>query len=245
MTPKVIFNGIAREISVISGTLELNVQTDLYSYWKEWVKTNDNSKFLAAFRTTAGDSLGAGKIISPYFFIINNWVIRPADADHTLLIEGNLYADPVTNDIIVPSTGSYTVNAILQRAVDAITTTVSGSGGGLTTAQDYKLTSTYLATGITTASIDEVITSQSLADNKFGTVITSQSLADTKLNEILAQGTSSLTPDQADMLLRLYQVMGLDPTKPLVVTEHARTVSAEISQSFVVSGSKVTVTRTI
>jgi len=230
---KVLFNGPAREIAVISGTVELDAQIDLYSDWKEWVKDGDNSKYLPAFRTTAGDDIGGGKAISPYFFIINNWVIRPADADHTLLIAGNLYSDPAANDIVVPATGAFTVNVVLERAVDAITTTVSGSGGGLTADQDFKLTETYQTTGDLTSSVSDVLTSQSLADADLIEIITSQSLAD---------ASGSLSPDQANQLLRLYEVMGLDPTKPLVVTPRARTVASDISQSIETSGDTVTVT---
>lgn len=57
-----------------------------------------------------------------------------------------------------------------------------------------------------------------------------------------------LTVDQADQLLRLYQIMGLDPTKPLVVTATTRKVPAdgsEIDQTIVESPvGTVTVTTT-
>jgi len=309
----VIFNGPAREIAVKNGVLSLDAQIDLYSEWKLWVKDADNSKYLQAFRTTAGDPIAPGKEIAPYFFLVNNWRIRPHDADHTLVIEGNLYADPSTNDIILPTTGTFTVNAVLERAVDAVATITSG-GSGLTSEQDIRLTATYQATGDTTESLEEVlvsqsfadgdlaeilishslvdgdldtiitsqsladldldsiissladtdidlnailssqsfaetdreeiITSQSIADEDLDTIITSQSLADDKLDSILATG-GALTPSQADMLLRLYEIMGLDPTKPLVVTPQSRTVSTDISQSITTTGSAVTVTRTI
>jgi hypothetical protein len=230
MAVKVIFDGVTRLIDVKFGIVELDAQVDLYSDWKEWVKEGDNSKFLPAFRTAAGDVIGIGKAIAPYFFLLNGWEIRPHDANHTLLIEGNLYADPAENDIVEPSSGSYTVNAILERAVDAVSIITSGSGGGLTPGQEATLDSTYEATSVTTASLDEVIVSQSIADGKLDTII--------------AAG-GALTPDQADMLLKLYEVMGLDPTQPLVVSPEARTVSSSISQSIDTSGRIVTVTRTV
>jgi hypothetical protein len=47
-------------------------------------------------------------------------------------------------------------------------------------------------------------------------------------------GTSGgLTNEQTIMLTEIYKLMGLDPTKPLIVTETGRSVSTDIEQSFV------------
>lgn len=51
-----------------------------------------------------------------------------------------------------------------------------------------------------------------------------------------------LTTEQATMLLELFALMGLDPTKPLVVTPTARTVG-NIAQTIAADGDAVTVTR--
>lgn len=42
---------------------------------------------------------------------------------------------------------------------------------------------------------------------------------------------TGLTPQQATMLLELYQIMGLDPAKPLIVTQVQRTAGAGIHQN--------------
>jgi len=259
----VTFDGVNRIIDVDFGVTELDAQIDLYSDWKEWVLETGsaNARYTQTFRTAAGDPIGPGKFIAPYFFLLNGWVIRPHAADHELLIEGNLYADPFTNPIITPSSGSFTVAAIIERAVDAISLieTVSGSGGALTPGQAQQLSDTYNATGITTSSIETVITSQSLADihldeilisqsianGNLDEIIISQSFADTKLDALLSVSGSGLTPTQAAMLLKVYEIMGLDPTQPLVVTPKARTVGSSISQSIECDGDTVTVTRII
>jgi len=261
---QVTFDGVNRIIDVDFGVEELNVQIDLYSDWKEWILEphEANAKFTQTFRTVAGDPIGPGKFISPYFFLLNGWVIRPHNANHQLLVEGNLYADPFVNPIATPPVGTFTVAIILERAIDAITTVVTtsgsaSSGSGLTTEQAQQLEDTYIATGDTTSSLEEVITSQSFADGNFDEIITSQSfadgdldeivisqsIADIKLDSLLSVSGSALTPDQNDMLMKLYDVMGLDPTQPLVVTPVARTVSSSISQSITTSGDEVTVTR--
>ena len=195
---KVTFDGVNRIIDVDFGITELDAQIDLYSDWKEWVLETGqaNAKYLQAFRTVAGDPIGGGKFIAPYFFLLNGWIIRPHDADHELLVEGNLYADPATNPIATASAGGYTVAIILERSIDAITTVVStsGSGGGLTTEQAQQLSDSYTATGITTSSLEEVITSQSLAD--------------TKLDTLLSTSGSGLTPTQAAQLAATYLATG-------------------------------------
>jgi len=463
MASKFTYDFENRLLIVSSSITELDVQVDLYSDWKEDVITTVfNPGVVHPFRTTAGDPIGGGNKISPYFFLINGWKIRPQEANHTLTIRGNLYTDPAGQDIIIPTSGAYTVNAVLERAVDStavllnepviqhasfgegvwvnpsspyagttfpigtllqpvnnvsdalsilvaqglpnmyllgsvefvdedisgieifgkapeVTIIVhsgvnidntqfedliisgsfmqsgppaetvikrsrienltsysgklakdvrlagvmflSGSGpisflraydfdtsfgaatfdlsdiysGAQIGVRDYfgalKIVScstdvdmaidirgrlifdstvtsgSFIVRGIgqvddqstgtalintddligseVKTEISEIITSQSLVDGDFDTVITSQSIADTKLNSLLSVSGSGLTPAQAEMLLGLYEIMGLDPTQPLIVTPVARTVSSSISQSITTSGDEVTVTRTV
>ena len=62
----------------------------IYSRWKEWVLTGDNSKYLQAFSVLGGDPLGGGLFVASYFFLMNGWRIRPMGANHTLILEGNI-----------------------------------------------------------------------------------------------------------------------------------------------------------
>jgi hypothetical protein len=60
------------------------------------------------------------------------------------------------------------------------------------------------------------------------------------------QGAGGLTAPQAQMLLELYDLMGLDPSKPLVIGPTSRKVPAngsEIDQAISDVGGVVTVTR--
>lgn len=54
---------------------------------------------------------------------------------------------------------------------------------------------------------------------------------------------NGLTTTQATQLLELYLLMGLDPTKPLVVTTTKRTVDVIIDQDIVDIGTQTTITR--
>ena len=55
-------------------------------------------------------------------------------------------------------------------------------------------------------------------------------------------GGAALTPTQATMLLEMYELLGLDPSKPLIVTQNSRTAGS-INQSIVSSSTDTIVTR--
>lgn len=63
----VTFDGVSRIISVNTGVTVLDAQT-LYSWWKQWASTGDNSKYLQAFRPVGGDDIGGGSQAPMYFF---------------------------------------------------------------------------------------------------------------------------------------------------------------------------------
>ena len=65
----------------------------------------------------------------------------------------------------------------------------------------------------------------------------------TNIENILTASGGGLTVQQATQLRELYEVFGLDPSKPLVVTLDARTAGANISQSIATTASQTTVTR--
>jgi hypothetical protein len=125
----VTFDGPNKLIIVDFGITELTAQVDLYSDWKEWMAISDNSKYLQALRTVAGDPTKPGQLISPYYFLMNGWLIRPHEADHELSIDGNLYGEVtlgVPQDLITPTLGAYTVLVNIDRSVNAVTIEVAG-----------------------------------------------------------------------------------------------------------------------
>jgi len=136
---KVTFDGVNKKIIVDDAITELDVQIDLYSDWKEWLKEEDNSKFLSAMRTVGGDPTTGVKSVAPYFFLTNGWKIRPYEGNHTLTITGNLFVDePETYgyNLIIPTLGSYTVTINLSTTSDAITVS---AGSGLSTDEHNQL----------------------------------------------------------------------------------------------------------
>ena len=134
----VTFNGTSKLIIVDNAITELDVQIDLYSDWKEWLKTDDNSKFLPAMRTVGGDPTTGIKYVAPYFFLTNGWKIKPYSGNHILTITGNLFVDePSTyGGNIVIAVDGYTITVNLVTTSDAV---AIQSGSGLSTEEHDKV----------------------------------------------------------------------------------------------------------
>ena len=115
------FDGVNKLVIVTAGTTSFSA-IDLYSRWKEWVQTSDNSKYIFALSSVAGDPIGAGETIAPYIFLntTDGWRIRPQEADHELRIDGNLYSNNSSLPLFVQTLGDYTVTIIIERSSAAI-----------------------------------------------------------------------------------------------------------------------------
>lgn len=120
MAGKVTFDWANLLIIVDFGITELDVEIDLYSDWKEDVKLSDNNKHPAAFRTIGGDPISPSENVGATFFLINGWKIRPHEADHTLVLNGNIFTDPSTNSPFVPTLGAFTV--VMTTKVSSLVT---------------------------------------------------------------------------------------------------------------------------
>lgn len=71
---KVTFDGENKVISVNPGVTELDIKTDVYSDWKEWVLSfTDNGVWIPAVRSTGGDPTIQGEFAGDIYFLINGW----------------------------------------------------------------------------------------------------------------------------------------------------------------------------
>lgn len=270
---KVTFDAENKLIIINPDITALDVETDIYSSWKEWSQIDDNLKYLPAFRTTGGDPLPGGRRVGQYFFLLNGWkLVPPVYLTGDIQLEGNLFADDGSDVFVAASdrdvvlirqvVSQYTEIASPTINTEDITVTVSGSG--LTTVEAAQLNSLVLMNSEQTASLDTVLVSQSLAYTQLVNQtqllqIQSASLA-TQLDLLYIQSSSianiniktdtlltntasgSLTPTQATMLLEMYNLLGLDPTLPLIVSPSSRD-AGDISQTINKIGDTVTVTR--
>jgi len=128
MAELVTFDGPNKLIIINNGEEVIDAQRDVYSAWKRWLTIDYEAKWLQAMRTVAGDPIGGGQVISPYFFMMNGWRIRPYEGDHRLVVDGNLFVDGGGNPF-VPTVDPYEVLVQLHTSSKSITTTVEVSAG--------------------------------------------------------------------------------------------------------------------
>lgn len=113
------FNGPNKLIILTTGTTSFDVK-NLYSSWKTWISSGDNSKYQPAFKTIGGDPVSSTSNVSPYYFISNDWRIRPYESNHNLNIDGNLFVDGGTGNPFVNTTGNYNVMINLSTSTNAV-----------------------------------------------------------------------------------------------------------------------------
>lgn len=99
----------------------VDAEVDLYSDWKEWVKTTGHI-YEPAFDTTGGDPTTDTQSVAAYYFLRNDlgWRIRPAEEDAEITIDGNLFPRQSTLPIFVPTIGPFTVSISIDRSVNAL-----------------------------------------------------------------------------------------------------------------------------
>ena len=121
------FDGINKLIVVDNGVTSFDVAT-LYSEWKRWAVAVDNIKYEEAFAdSVGGNPLGSGLELGSYYFLQNGWLIRPQEANHTLLITGNLFPIPDSAALFTGTLGGFQVN-IVQRNSSLTQRVASASG---------------------------------------------------------------------------------------------------------------------
>lgn len=120
------FDGDSKLCILGAGVTELDVK-DMYSRWKEWAGTSDNSKYLPFLDVVGGNPTVGANAIASYFFVMNGWRIRPQEANHTLTVNGILNdadgADPFSNTV-----GSWRIRIV--QIVPMQAETIAGDGGG-------------------------------------------------------------------------------------------------------------------
>jgi len=163
MAEKVTFDGPNKLIIAKYGETSLDAKADIYSAWKRWVTGQNQAQWLQALRTIGGDPIGGSQEVSPYFFLLNGWRLRPYEGNHRLVVDGNLFVDGGGNPF-VPTSGSYNVLVELQTSSKSITTTISVStGSGLDQEEHDKLFALPLD-----AEIADAVWSETLSGNPSG-----------------------------------------------------------------------------
>lgn len=108
MAEKVVFDGPNKLIYVTSGSVTLDVKSEVYSAWKRWIRSGSNAQYLEALRTVGGDPIDETTILGDTYFLTNGWRIRGYDGTYTLNVAGNLYTEEGSGSYL-SITGSGTV----------------------------------------------------------------------------------------------------------------------------------------
>ena len=148
---------------------------DLYSRWKDFSKTGNNSRFPFAFADSfGGNTLQVGLDAGAYFTLRNDlgWRIRPDEANRTVSVTGNLVAFDSTLPLTVPTTGAFTV---LLNGLQPITQNIDGQAtliwqrvleGTLTMEQAQRIMLSVLAGKSTATQTPFRFRTRDLADGK-------------------------------------------------------------------------------
>lgn len=122
------FDGVNKKITLpAQSTIEVS---DLYSRWKDWVATSDNSKYPPAFSVVGGDPISADTSLAVNVFIRNDlgWRIAPPEANINIVLVGNLYPSTSAVPWRAAPVGSYQTSINTDNSVNALVVTVSTSG---------------------------------------------------------------------------------------------------------------------
>lgn len=164
---KVTFDGENRIIRVNEGVTELDIKSDVYSDWKEWVKSMpDNAAWLPAIRTIGGDNTVAGQRAGDIYFLINNWKLY---IDLTKVkVTGVLFSDNF-DSAYFDNSGIIQFPAQVASLVTTAETTSNsgGSGDGATAAEIWSYSSRTLtsAAGPTASEIADAVWDELAADH--------------------------------------------------------------------------------
>lgn len=102
-----------------SGDTVYDVGNDIYSAWKRWVLSGLGSGYAAAFIIEGGTPIGStGLFTGTTYILTNGWKIRPANHNHLLTLNGNIFSDD----------GIVTVPALTANATVFINSSVNAQG---------------------------------------------------------------------------------------------------------------------
>lgn len=232
---KCIFDGENKLIYVNPNISEISVKDDVYSDWKEWTQVRDHAKFLPAIRTTGGDPIGnTGEFTGDVYFLINGWQFI---IDHSLNIDGVIYSDDYASPFI-QTTGTQIVTNKVSSLVSVIAPQISG----ITVPTAVEIRQEMDTNSSKLLSIKNKVDTLNNAPSAAAVADAVRTELTPELAHLLTLENTGLTPTQATMILEMYELLGLDPTKPLLVTATSRTAGS-IDQTIYTDATQTLVTR--
>lgn len=217
-----------------AGIVELDVKVDLYSAWKEELIANPSyMQYAPAMRSVGGDPISDTQDLGSTYFLINGYRIRPHEASHELIVDGNIYTDPAGDSVFVPTLGTYTV-LVTNRVSNLVDSSVARLDlaqllDGIYIDVDNGEAGTAEGIGTPTRPVNNITDARTIADNENlrSYVIVSSDItltADHVNWNFEATGNSSLTLSNCDVSgsqFRCLTITGtaLSPTESIIVEE--------------------------
>jgi hypothetical protein len=119
------------------GKITIDAQVDVWSDLEEdWASTLALRRFTFPLIAIGGQTISAGKLGTTYV-LLDPWQIAPYEADHDLIIDGNLFTESALVKLVKPTVGAYTVSAI--RNLSTLVEVVEAGTSGLTAEESAQL----------------------------------------------------------------------------------------------------------
>ena len=125
---KVAWDGPNKIIYVNEGVTELDVKTDIYSAWKEWVLGSQEyptaSTWQEAISAIGGEPLNDTLNVGSTFFLENGWRIQPAPSKvpYILTVNGNIFTREAGGNPFLFAEG-VSINLTRSNIVDQVVAT--------------------------------------------------------------------------------------------------------------------------
>ena len=125
-----------QRIIQLTSTAGLDMQ-DLYSRWKDAVLDGTVTACEQAMRVVK-EPLAGATFIGPFYFLMNDWQIRPFDSPHELVVTGTLVQD-TTSELNVLKLDNLTSVVSITRQVAVEVQTLETGVSGLTASESAQL----------------------------------------------------------------------------------------------------------
>ena len=217
---------------------------EIYSEWKDWLLADPTRKgYPQAFRYVGADPVSDTEELGSTFFLLFPWKIRPAEYDHELILEGNIFTDPAGESPVVPTLSPYTLSVVFKVSTLVETTGGTALSPAETADAVWKADPTNypLITEMGGKILGALASMPTDTRDAVWTAAASLYVDDTKMGgKILTDLAAILTalgsgvelsPTQTVQLKEVWQVLGLDPTNVLTVSKTARTAGTAVTQT--------------
>jgi hypothetical protein len=172
------------------------------------------------------DLTGAGDLAATAGLVVSMLLAMTGAGDLTATIEGRLNAS-------VDFTGSGDLEASMSGFANMLVDMLGAGDLDATIAAygNMAIDIVVTGTGLSVANVGQAVWSAlAVANNEPGT-----------MGALMNGGAAGgLTTEQAEQLLEIYRIHGLDPTKPLIVSPTTRTAGTEIEQTITEDGGGTT-----